>query len=356
MTDLITQSFSICTHNYTHLLGNDLSKVDRGKSEKEKIIQFQQENIKNADTLLLILSQHNYKFPLSKSVPTYPGKDNFYFESKDEITFGSQIGNVRSVKELITDQIINPVTEIAVNKQIEELKNDNKLKFFPMNPDIVAINFDFDNNNNLIMYQKLQYKEYARYTPDGANTERHVVCEGEDPYVTVDYYVKFSPAGDIINDGSNLEIQFNGCGDDLKAVFDKRSLWAKICDYFREVFNFHSDISGMSFMAPDVDNKEESEFGRGNILMKLRCIENKIKINELKDLKKLDDVEKYINDQQINNITSEYMYNRKVSMGELAPVSNKTAMDKLDKRITEIINELNSKIEAEREKLKKYNE
>ena len=356
MINSITQSFSICTQNYIPPLENDISKIDRGKSKKEVIIQFQQENIKNSDALLLILSQHNYKFPLSKSVLIHLGEHDFYCESKGEINFGSKIGTERNIKELITDQIKKPAFEIAVNKQIEELKNDNKLKFFPMNPDVVAINFDFDNNNNLIMYQKLQYKEYARYTPGGANTERHVVCESDDPYVTVDYYVKFSPAGDIINDRNNLKIQFNGCSDDLKTFFDKRSLWAKICDYFREAFNFHSDISGMRFMAPDVDNKEESEFGRGNILMKLRCIENKIKMNELKDLKKLDDVEKYINDQQINNITSEYMYNRKVSMGELAPVSNETAMDKLDKRITEIINELNSKIEAEREKLKKYNE
>ncbi|HDL6961497.1 TPA: hypothetical protein PXM28_000714 [Yersinia enterocolitica] len=302
MINSITQSFSICTHDHISPLENNISKVDEGKSEKGKPIQFQQENINNSDELFFILSQHNHKFPLSKSVPIHPGEHDFYCESKNEINFRSKIGTERTIKELITDQIKKPVLEIAVNKLIEELMDNNKLKFSPMNPDVSTINFDFDNNNNLIMYQKLQYKEYARYTTDEANAERHVVCEGDDPYVTVDYYVKFSPAGNIINDRNNLKIQFNGCSDDLKTVFDKRSLWAKICDYFREAFNFHPNISDMKFMAPDLDNKKVCKPGRANILMELSSMDEKNRMNEMKELALIKQLTKHINDQPTNNI------------------------------------------------------
>lgn len=329
MTSSITQSFSICTHDYISPLENDLSKVDRGKSKKETIIQFQQENIKDVDALLLRLLKNNPEFLPGKAVSACSDTRGFYSENKNKILSNPRIDSAQPIKELISKQIESTVVEMEINKQIEELRNNNKLKFFPMNPDIVAINFDFDNNNNLIMYQKLQYKEYARYTPNGADTEKYVVCKGEDPYVTVDYYVKFSPEGDIINDGRNLEIQFNGCGDDLKAVFDKRSLWDKICDYFREVFNFHSDISGINFMAPGFNSKRVDESGEKNNLI---IPEGKIEFSTF-------------------NCNGE-----DVSMEKLFPGLDKIPADNFDKITIALNSELNLKIEAEREKLKKYNE
>ncbi|CBY27119.1 TPA: hypothetical protein ACY3XX_002169 [Yersinia enterocolitica] len=287
---------------------NNLVKVDRGEEVKERIIQFQQENIKDVDELLLRLLKNNPEFLPGKAVSTCSDTRSFYSENKNKILSNPQVDNAQPIKELINKQMESTVIEMAVNKQIEELRNDNKLKFFPMNPDVVAINFDFDNNNNLIMYQKLQYKEYAKHTPGEANTERHIVCEGEDPYVTIDYYVRFSPAGDVIKDSSNLEITFNGCGDDLQAVFDKRSLWAKICDYFREAFNFHSDVSGMNLMAPELNNKWADEYSEKNSLTGLGSMDNKNQSKdvsvkkEVNDLKLIDSWLKAIDDRKNNNI------------------------------------------------------
>lgn len=252
MTSITTQVFPSYIVSYSVPLEVNIRGIDRGEKVKTSVIQYQQEDVESIEKLAMKLLSKNNNFLSSQPEVTITSKTNkdIYMSDRQANDDSELEINVRKVKELIAGQIENPLIDMAVNQQIDELAKTNRLRFFPMNPSRVAINFDFDSNNNLVMHQRLEYDKYAEYITTGAEIEQNRIYEFDKPFVTVDCLVKFSPNGDALTSEDKLHIDFNGCGNDLNEVFDKRSLWDKICDYLGGVFNFHKNIIDMKYTTP----------------------------------------------------------------------------------------------------------
>lgn len=75
-----------------------------------------------------------------------------------------------------------------------------------------------------------------------------------------------------------------------------------------EAFNFHSDVSGMNLMAPELNNKWADEYSEKNSLTGLGSMDNKNQSKdvsvkkEVNDLKLIDSWLKAIDDRKNNNI------------------------------------------------------
>lgn len=331
MTITMTKSFPeyiIASDNFSK---NDITNVSR-LGESEQTIQFPRKSIKNVEEVVMELLRINRQSVPDKLVGLDPTRRREFYSENRKDTYNTQLQNdIREIPVTKTINYImeNPAIEIIINQKIEKLKNDRELGFFPMNPSSDEIIFDFDKKNNLIIHQKLQYKEYVKCSKDGGITEQYTAQENSKPFVTVDFYIKLSANGNVIATDKNLSIEFNGCGNDLEAIFDQRTLWLKICDYFRYIFNFNSDVSGMNFMVPDFNNKRADEPGEKN---------NPI-------------VPKGKNESSTSSLKG-----GDISMETLFPGLDKIPVDNFDKITIALNSELNSKIEVEREKLKKYNE
>lgn len=257
------------THEYR-------TKLDRGDASPSPIIKFQQEhqdikeisiaaerfisrnhiypprenNLSSSDSSVIQFAQENgdIKKP-SVSVENFMSiKDSYLQKENDAIAdkLTTKLG------KLITQQRENSIIDKAVNEQLHELFEVNKLKFYPMHPSVSAMNFDFDAKNNLVMHHTLQYDKYAECNPDGTIKKIHEIYQGDEPFVRVDLIVKFKPDGEILTKDNVLNIKFHGCSDELSSIFDLRSLWDKICDFFSNLLSSSSNMIDMKYTAPNL--------------------------------------------------------------------------------------------------------
>lgn len=213
----------------TYVLNNDfssmeeVSQIDRGENKTSRFTNFENDNSNNID---------NFVDKLFKRIKN---DDSLYSKSliKENVSTkdSHSIEDVEDIKNFITTQVNTPIFEEAVNQQVNELRKSGSLRFYPLKPDVVLTKFELDANKNVIMLQKLQYNEYIECEPDGKEIKRHIGYDSDKPFVTVNCIFKFSPNGDVITNEAKLHIEFNRCGDDLNAIFDKRSLWTKICEF-----------------------------------------------------------------------------------------------------------------------------
>ena len=263
-----------------------IMKLDRGDAPPSPIIKFQQEhqNIKEIpiSTEKFISINHIYS-PRENNPPSSKlSAIQFTQENMDIKKPSVSAENFMSIKDsylqkendaiadklttklgkLITQQRENSIIDKAVNKQLHELFEVNKLKFYPMHPSVSTMNFDFDAKNNLVMHHTLQYDKYAECNPDGTIKKIHEIYQGDEPFVRVDLIVKFKPDGEILTKDNVLNIKFHGCSDELSSIFDLRSLWDKICDFFSNLLSSSSNTIDMKYIAPNL--KEDIVDGVGS--------------------------------------------------------------------------------------------
>lgn len=252
-----------------------IKKMDRGGAPPSPIIKFDQVNqdVKEIPTSAERFISRNHIYPLrennlssnklsatqftqenidikkpSVSAENFMSIKNSYLQKENDAI----AGKLTKLGEIITQQIENPMIDKAVNKQLNELHADKKLRFYPMHPSVSAMNFDFDVKNNLIMHHTLQYDKYAECNSDGEIKEIHETYQGNEPFVRVDLIVKFTPNGEILTKDNVLKIKFHGCSDELRPIFDLRSLWDKICDFFSKLLSVSSNTIDMKYTVPNL--------------------------------------------------------------------------------------------------------
>lgn len=228
----------------TYLLNNDsssmeeVSQIHRDENKTSHFTRFENNNLNNinniADELLKRIKNDNSLYSKDLTKENISNKDSHF------------VGDVEAIKSFIITQVNTPIFEEAVNQQVNELGKSGALRFYPLKPDVVLTEFKFDTNKNIIMLQKLEYNEYVECGSDGREIKRHIGYDADKPLVAVNCMFKFTPNGDVITNGAKLQIEFNSCGNDLNAVFDKRSLWTKICEFIASFVGKNNDLCFIS--------------------------------------------------------------------------------------------------------------
>lgn len=131
MTSITTQVFPSYIVSYSVPLEVNIRGIDRGEKVKTSVIQYQQEDVESIEKLAMKLLSKNNNFLSSQPEVTITSKTNkdIYMSDRQANDDSELEINVRKVKELIAGQIENPLIDMAVNQQIDELAKTNRLRF-----------------------------------------------------------------------------------------------------------------------------------------------------------------------------------------------------------------------------------